>query len=138
MVRRTCRGLWPVGPRWEGVVSGLRPDDGGGVAIAYVDAGGGCLRLVGEVGWLAFKVGRQVHEPQHFEGVLDCMVLGCGLSSSVRLGEGGVQLPMMMVAASMAIWWYASARAWRKGSVASPKGTWVLTTLSCHPSPTIS
>ena len=30
--------------------------------------------------------------------------------------------PMMTVGASMAIWRYASARAWRKGSVASPKG----------------
>ena len=46
--------------------------------------------------------------------------------------------PMMTVGASMAIWRYASATAWRKGSVASPKGTWVLMTLSCHPSPTTS
>ena len=47
---------------------------------------------MGEVGWLAFKVGRQVHEPQHFDGVADCMVLGCGLSPSVRLGGGGVHV----------------------------------------------
>ena len=46
--------------------------------------------------------------------------------------------PMMIVGASMAIWRYASARAWRKGSVTSPKGTLTLMTLSCHPSPTTS
>ena len=74
----------------EGAVSGLRPDDGGRVAIAYVDAGGGGLHLVWEVGWLAFEVGRQVHEPQHFDGVADCMVLGCGLPSSVCRAAGGV------------------------------------------------
>ena len=36
---------------WEGAVSGLCPDDGAGVAVAYVHAGGGGLRLVGEVRW---------------------------------------------------------------------------------------
>ena len=46
--------------------------------------------------------------------------------------------PMMMVLASMAIWRYAEARAWGKGSVASPKGPWMLMTLSCHPSPMTS
>ena len=46
--------------------------------------------------------------------------------------------PMMMVGASMAIWRYASAKAWRRGSVASPQGTWVLMTFSRHPSPTTS
>ena len=76
----------------EGVVSGLRPDDGGGVAITYVDAGGGRLRLAGEVGWLAFEVGRQVHEPQHFNGAADRIILGRGLSSSVRRGGGGVHV----------------------------------------------
>ena len=46
-------------------------------------------------------------------------------------GLGAVFMsPMMTVAASMAIWRYASARAWRKGSVASPKGSWTLMTLS--------
>ena len=80
------------GSQREGPVSGLRSDDGGGVAIAYVDAGGGGLRLVGEVGWLAFEVGCQVHEPQHFDGVADCMVLVCGLPSSVRWGGGGVHV----------------------------------------------
>ena len=76
----------------QGAVAGLCPDDGGGVAIAYIDAGGGGLRLVREVGWLAFEVGRQVHEPQHFNCVADCMVVGCGLSSSVRRGAGGVHV----------------------------------------------
>ena len=80
------------GSRWEGAVSDLSQDDGGGVAIAYVDAGGGSIRLVGEIGWLAFKGGRQVHEPQHFDGVAECMVLGCGLSPSVRQGRGGVHV----------------------------------------------
>ena len=80
------------GSEQEGAVSGLRPDDGGGVAIAYVHAGGGNLRLVGEVGWLAFEVGRQVHESKHFDGVADRMVLRCGLSSSVRRGGGGVHV----------------------------------------------
>ena len=47
---------------------------------------------VGEVGWLAFEVGRQVHEPQHFDDVADCMVLGCGLPSSVRWVGGGVHV----------------------------------------------
>ena len=45
---------------------------------------------------------------------------------------------MMMVGASMAIWRYALARAWRSGSVASPKGTCVLMTFFCHPSLTTS
>ena len=83
----------------EGAVSGLRPDDGGGVAIAYVDAGGGGLCLVGEVGWLAFEAGCQVHEPQHLDGVADCMFLGCGLPSkkkcfSIALGHTLVVLEM--------------------------------------------
>ena len=76
----------------EGSISGLRPDDGGGVSIAYVDAGGGGFCLVGEVRWLAFEVGCQIHESQHFHGVADCMVLGCGLSPSVRRARGGVHV----------------------------------------------
>ena len=83
------QGPMASGSQWEGAISGLRPDDGGGVAIAYVDAGGGGLRLVREVGWLAFEVGGQAHAPQHFDGVADCMVLGCSLSSLVRRGGGG-------------------------------------------------
>ena len=71
---------------------GVPPEDGGGVATAYVDAGGGGLRLMGEVGWLALEVGRQVNEPQHFDGVAECIVLGCGLSSSVRRAGGGVHV----------------------------------------------
>ena len=59
------------GSQREGSISGLRPEDGGGVAIAYVDAGWGGICLVGEVGWLAFEVRRRVHEPQHFDGVAD-------------------------------------------------------------------
>ena len=120
------------GSQREGSISGLRPDDGGGVAIAYVDAGRGRICLVGEVGWLAFEVGRQVHEPQHFDGVADCMVLGSGLSPRSAGVGAAFMSPMMIVGASMAIWRYASARAWRKGFVASPKGTWALMTLSCH------
>ena len=84
MVRRICRGLWPVGSSGKGPVSGLLPDDGGGVAIAYVDAGSVGLCLVGEVGWLAFEVGCQVQEPEHFDGVADCLILACGLSPWVR------------------------------------------------------
>ena len=76
--------------QWTG--SGLCPDDGGWVAIAYVVAGEGDLRLVGEVGCLAFEVGCQVHDPQCSDGVVDCVVLGCGLSSSVRRGGGGVHV----------------------------------------------
>ena len=80
------------GSQLEGPVSGLCPDDGDRVAIAYLDAGVGGLCLVGEVGWLAFEVGRQILEPQHFDGVVDCMVLGCGLSSSVPRAGGGVHV----------------------------------------------
>ena len=76
----------------EGPILGLRPDDGGWVGIAYVDAGGGSICLVGEVGCLVFEVGRQVHEPQHFDGVADCIVLGCGLFPSVRRVGGGVHV----------------------------------------------
>ena len=47
---------------------------------------------MGEVGCLAFEVGRQVPEPQHFDGAADCMVLGCGLPSSVRRDGGGVHV----------------------------------------------
>ena len=115
----------------EGPISGLRPDDGGGVALAYVDAGGSGICLVQEVGRLAFEVGCQVHEPQHFDGVADCMVACPPRSAGVGVA---FMSPMIIVGASMAIWRYASARAWRKGSVASPKGTWALMTLSCHPS----
>ena len=80
------------GSKREGSISGLRSDDGGGVAIAYIDAGWGGICLVGEVGWLAFDVGYQVHELQHFDGVADCLVLGCGLSPLVRWGGGGVHV----------------------------------------------
>ena len=86
------QGGMACGSQREGSISGLRSDDGGGVAIAYVDAGCGDIRLVGEVGWLAFEVGCQVHEPQHFDGVADCSVLGCDLSPSVRWGGGGVHV----------------------------------------------
>ena len=86
------QGAMACGSQREGSISGLRSDDGGGVAIAYVDAGWGGICLVGEVGWLAFEVGCQVHEPQHFDGVPDCLVLGCGLSPSVRWGGGGVHV----------------------------------------------
>ena len=84
------QGPMARGSQREGAVSGLRSDDGGGVAIAYVDAGGGGFRLVGKVGWWAFEVGCQLHEPQHFDGFADCMVLRCGLPASVRRGGGGV------------------------------------------------
>ena len=126
------------GSQREGSISGLRSDDGGGVAIAYVDAGWGGICLVGEVGWLAFEVGCQDHEPQHF-GV-SRTAWSWGVACQPRSAGVGAALtsPMMTVGASMAIWRYASARAWRKGSVASPKGTLVLMTLSCHPSPTTS
>ena len=86
------QGLMAGRSQQEGAISGLCRDDGGGVAIAYVDAGGGGLSLVGEVGWLAFEVGRQVREPKHFDGVADCTVLGCGLPSLVRWGGGGVHV----------------------------------------------
>ena len=44
------QGAMARGSQREGPVSGLRPDDGGVVAIACVDAGGDRLRFVGEVG----------------------------------------------------------------------------------------
>ena len=44
------------------------------------------------MGWLAFEVGCRVHELQHFNGVADCLVLGCGLSPSVCRGGGGVHV----------------------------------------------
>ena len=80
------------GSQRQGAVLGLRPDDGGWVAIAYVDAGGGGICLVGEVGWLAFEVGRQVCAPQYFDGDANCIVLGCGLPFLVRQGGGGVRV----------------------------------------------
>ena len=86
------QGALARGSQREGSISSLRPDDGGGVAIAYVDAGEGGICFVGEMGRLAFEVCRQVHEPQHFDGVADCMVLGCGLSPSVRWGGGRVHV----------------------------------------------
>ena len=86
------QGAMACGSQREGPVLSLRPDDGSRVAVAYVDAGRRGLCLVGEVGWLAFEVGRQVHEPQHFDAVADCLVLGCGLSSSVRRSGGGVHV----------------------------------------------
>ena len=84
------QGAMACGSQREGSISGLHPDDGGGVAIAYVDAGWGGICLVGEVGWLAFEVGRQVQELQN--SVADCLVLGCGLSPSVRRAGGGVHV----------------------------------------------
>ena len=60
----------------EGAVPGLCPDDGGGVAVAQVHAGGGGFCLVVEMGWLAFQASGPVHKPQHVDGVADCMVLG--------------------------------------------------------------
>ena len=80
------------GSQRKGSISGLSPDHGCGVAIAHVDAGWVSICLLREVGWLAFEVGRQVHEPQHIDGVADCTVLGCGLSPSVRRAGGGVHV----------------------------------------------
>ena len=85
-------GAMSCGSQREGSISGLCLDDGGGVAIAYVDVGWGGICLDGEVGWLAFEVGRQVHEPEHFDCVAYCLVLGCGLSPSVRREGGGVHV----------------------------------------------
>ena len=86
------QGPIACGSQLEGAVSGVCPDDGGGVAIAHVDAGRAALCLVMDMGWLAFQVGRQVHKPEHFDGVADCMVLGCSLSSLVRRAWGGVHV----------------------------------------------
>ena len=86
------QGHMACGSQREGTLSSLRPDDGGGVAIAYVDAGAGGRHLVGEVGCLAFEVGDQVHEPLNFDGVADCVVLGCCLPSPVCRGGGGVHV----------------------------------------------
>ena len=90
--RADMQGAMACGSQQEGPVLGLGPDDSGGVAIAYVDAGGGGLCLLGEVGWLAFEVGLQVHEAEHFDGVADCLVLGCGLPPSVGRGGGSVHV----------------------------------------------
>ena len=43
------QGALACGSQREGSISGLRLDDGGGVAIACVDAGWGGICLVGEV-----------------------------------------------------------------------------------------
>ena len=51
------QGAMACGSQRKGSISGLRSEDGGGLAIAYVDAGWGGIRLVGEVGWLAFEAG---------------------------------------------------------------------------------
>ena len=84
------QGPMAHGSKWEGAVSGLRLDDGGGVAIAYVNARRDGLRFVGEMRLIAFEVACQVHEPQHFDYVADCIVLGCGLPSSVHgAGDDG-------------------------------------------------
>ena len=64
-------GGWVVG---EGAI--LLPDPGYG-AVAGVGRG-----VVEGAGL----------KPKHFDGVADCMVLGCGLPFSVRLGGGGVHV----------------------------------------------
>ena len=116
------QGAMACGSQRKGSKSGLRPDDGGGVAIAYVDAGWGGICLVREVGWLAFEVACQVHEPQHLDGVADawCWSVACP-PRSAWVGAAFIS-PMMIVGASMAIWRYASARAWRKGFCGVAKG----------------
>ena len=80
------------GSQREWAEPGLCLEDGAGVAVAHVNAGGGRLRLVEEVGWLAFQDSGQVDEPQHVDGVADCVVLGRGLSSAVRRDGGGVHV----------------------------------------------
>ena len=122
----------------EGPISGLRPDDGGGVAIAYVDAGGGGIRLVGEVGWLAFEVGRQVHEPQHFDGVADCMVLGCGLSPSVRRGGGGVHVANDDCGGEHGHLAVCLGQGLEEGFRGVAEGDVGVDDVECHPSPTTS
>ena len=124
------------GSQREGPVSGLCPDDGGGVAIAYVDAGGGGLCLVGEVGLLAFV--RQLHEPQHFDGVADCLVLECGLSSWVRRGGGGVQVADDDCGGKHGHLAVCFGQGLEEGFRGVAQEDGVLMTLSCHPSPTTS
>ena len=41
-------------------VPGLCPHDGGGLAIAHVDARAGGLVMVGELGWLALQASCQL------------------------------------------------------------------------------
>ena len=122
------------GSQWEGSISGLRSDDGGGVAIAYVDSGWGGICLVGEVGWLVFEVGCQVYEPQHFDGVADCLVLGCGLFPSVRWGGGGVHVADDDCGGEHGHLAVCLGQGLEEGFC----GTWVLMTLSCYPSLTTS
>ena len=121
MVRQMYGRLWPVGP------SGRGP---------YWPSAQ--IMVVGEVGWLAFEVGCQVHEPQH--SMVSRTAWSWAVASPLPFAGVGAAFmsPMMMVGSSMAIWLYASAKAWRKDSVTSSKGTCVLMTLSCHPSVTTS
>ena len=132
------QGAMACGSQREGSISGLRPADGGGVAIAYVDAGWGGICLAGEVGWLAFEVGRQVREPQDFDGVADCMVLGCGLSPSVRQGGGGVHVADDDCGGEHAHLAVCLGQGLEGGFRRVAKGDVSVKTLSCHPSPTTS
>ena len=80
------------GSQREPAVPGVCPNDGGGVAVANVDAGAGSLWLAGKIGWLAFQASSQVDEPQPVDGVADCVVLECGLRPAVRRAGGGVHV----------------------------------------------
>ena len=90
-------------------------------------------RLVGELGWLAFEVGRQVHEPQHFDGVADCMVLGCGLSSSVRRCGGGVHVADDDGRGEHGHLAVCFGQGLEEGFCRVAEGDWMLMTLSCPP-----
>ena len=100
----------PCGSEWEAAVLGLCPDDCGGVAVAHVNAGGGGLCLVGEVGGLS---GSSVRSTTPRMAMVLRTTWSWAVACPPRSAGVGLVLisPMMMVQASMAIWRYASARA---------------------------
>ena len=111
------------------------PDDGGRVAVAHVNAeGGGACACSGECdGWPSRLAVRSTSPSM---SMVSRSAWSLGVAYPLRSAGVGaaIMLPMMMVRTSMVIWQHASAKARRKCSVASPKGTWAWMIFSCHPS----
>ena len=92
MVRRMCRGLWPVDPSERG------PYRASARMMVVGSPWHTSMREAAASAWWGkwdgwpSRLAVRSTKPQHFDGVADCLVLAGALSPSVRRAGGGVHV----------------------------------------------